>query len=76
MSVQELMFELIALTKEFGTAFSKRKEERNLLDFSDIEHFALKILVDRKEGKVIPSQAAEVLREQFAQIMIDRNNFV
>ncbi len=71
LAAKELMLELISLTKEFHINFSKKKEERNLLDFSDIEHYALKILVNKKGEKIEPTQAAEAYREQFAQIMID-----
>lgn len=48
---------------QFHEIFQDKKRERNLLDFSDIEHFALKILRD--------DQAAEEYRNRFRYIFID-----
>ena len=36
---------------EFEECFSKKKKEKNIIDFHDIEHFALKILVKKQEVK-------------------------
>ncbi len=60
---------LVQLAAAFTRAYQKGKEERNLLDFSDIEHFALRILVD-EQTKETTAAAAE-LREMFEEIMID-----
>ena len=40
---------LAQLTKDFAGRFSEKKREKNVLDFSDMEHFALEILL-KKEG--------------------------
>ena len=58
-----------ALAQSFSEAYAEKKEERKLLDFSDIEHFALKILVDEQTKE--PTAAARELRETFEEIMID-----
>ena len=47
------------------------KKKKNILDFNDLEHFALSILVEEKEGKIIPTKAAMELSEQFEEILID-----
>ena len=36
---------LVELTRQFAERFSKAKREKNILDFTDMEHFALKILM-------------------------------
>ena len=41
------------------------------VDFSDMEHLALKILVTRKDGECIPTDVAKGYAEYFAEIMID-----
>lgn len=58
---------------EFGQEFSKIKREKGLVDFNDLEHFCLKILLDReaKPGEVIPSMVAMELQERFAEVMVD-----
>ncbi len=60
---------LIEVTLAFIQAFSEKKREKNMLDFNDLEHFALKILVDEKTHE--PSQTAEELRKNYQEIMID-----
>ena len=60
---------LAELAQAFSEAFQEKKAERNLLDFSDIEHFALKILIDEQTKE--PTAAARELREIYEEIMID-----
>ncbi|MBR1390243.1 MAG: helicase-exonuclease AddAB subunit AddA [Lachnospiraceae bacterium] len=60
---------LIRLTMEFTEAFSAKKRERNVMDFNDVEHFALQILVDEETGK--PTATARVFRGMYEEIMID-----
>lgn len=52
----------------FSTAFSERKLSKNLLDFGDIEHFALKILLE-DDGRA--SDVAKVYQNQFTEILAD-----
>ncbi len=61
--------ELVRLTMAFAEAFAAKKQEKNLVDFSDLEHFALQILVDEdtKQAK----KTAEEFRDTFEEIMID-----
>ena len=50
-----------------------------MLDFSDMEHFALDILVTKDGDKVLPSPVAKELQEYYEEIMTDENkvsNFV
>ena len=63
---------LVRVTKEFMSRYEAAKQEKNLLDFNDLEHMALKILVERdEEGNPVPSAAARVLSGRFDEIMID-----
>lgn len=70
-SAGRAMSALVDLTIEFGRAFSKEKEEKNLLDFSDLEHFALQILVKREDKQEMPSRVAIDLSEYYEEILID-----
>ena len=64
--------ELVKLTIDFIHAFAKRKREDGVIDFNDMEHFALAILTsENKEGEVVPSKVAEELREYYQEIMTD-----
>ncbi len=40
--------ELVRLAIAFSEAFAAEKRRKNLVDFHDLEHFALEILVDAK----------------------------
>ena len=78
-AVRDVINVLIELTKEFAIEYAKKKEEKNLVDFSDLEHFALEILVEDKDGEKLPSKAALEISQQFEEIMIDEyqdSNFV
>ncbi|WP_455503272.1 helicase-exonuclease AddAB subunit AddA [Blautia sp.] len=39
---------LVELTREFIRLYGEKKREKNILDFTDMEHFALEILVERE----------------------------
>lgn len=60
---------MIEVTLLFQKAFSERKREKNLLDFNDLEHFALEILVDKETKEV--SRTAVELQKNYEEIMID-----
>ena len=57
---------------EFDEEFSKSKQEKNIVDFSDIEHFALNILlkIDEK-GNIEKSDVAKMYTEKYEEIAID-----
>ncbi len=73
--VSPVVRELAEMTIRFGEEFAARKREKNLIDFSDMEHLALSILCRREEREggvfVAPTAVALELREYFREIMID-----
>ncbi len=62
---------LLSLVGDYCGRMAEKKREKNLLDFSDMEHMALAILTERTQEGVRPSRTALELREHYAQIMID-----
>ncbi|MDE6365031.1 MAG: helicase-exonuclease AddAB subunit AddA, partial [Lachnospiraceae bacterium] len=69
---QESVEELVSLTLTFKKMLDQSKRDRNVIDFSDMEHFALQILLKRGEdGRIIPSNTALELQDYFEEIMID-----
>ena len=60
---------LIQVTIDFIEAYSAKKREKNILDFNDLEHFALEILIDGETKE--PSHTAQDLQKQYEEIMID-----
>lgn len=59
------------LVQQFADAFAQKKKSKNMIDFSDMEQFALQILTEEKEGRLVPSLSAREYQEQFAEVMID-----
>ncbi|WP_300529195.1 helicase-exonuclease AddAB subunit AddA [Peptacetobacter sp.] len=57
---------------EFWKKFEEVKRDKGIIDFNDIEHFALEILVDEDEnGCQIPSETAKRYSEEFKEIFVD-----
>ena len=61
---------LLELAEEFSARFQEAKEEKNLVDFNDLEHFALEILTggspDHRPGAV-----ADELSGIYEEILVD-----
>lgn len=62
---------LLDLTEAFIDSYGAKKREKNLVDFADLEHFALDILVEYADGQIRYTSAARELSEQFEEILID-----
>ncbi|MDR0952300.1 MAG: helicase-exonuclease AddAB subunit AddA [Oscillospiraceae bacterium] len=60
---------LLELTLDFERRYCDEKRKSNLLDFSDLEHLALKLLHDPISDA--PTQLARRLSERYREIMID-----
>ena len=59
---------LMDLVLDVQSAFSKEKARRGLLDFSDLEHCAVKLLTD---GAGNPSQLAQFLGTRYDEVLVD-----
>lgn len=63
---------LSELVLEFGDRFSKHKKEKNILDFNDLEHLCLKILIDHDDdNNIIPSSVALDFKNYFDEVLVD-----
>ncbi|WP_282173780.1 helicase-exonuclease AddAB subunit AddA [Cytobacillus firmus] len=64
--------ELVSLVKAFSIRFNQVKTEKGLVDFADLEHYCLEILSSPdEEGRLWPSEAALVCRNQFKEVLVD-----
>ena len=59
------------LVQDLWQELEERKQEKNLLDYGDLEHFALKLLVRPTEEGYERTAEAEELAESFREVMID-----
>jgi len=62
---------LVQLVKTFSDEFLSAKQSRNIIDFSDMEQYALQILTKESEGEFYPSEVAKSYQQKFAEVMID-----
>ncbi|MDE5589751.1 MAG: helicase-exonuclease AddAB subunit AddA [Acetatifactor sp.] len=62
---------LIDLVLDFRKRMAEKKQEKKVVDFTDMEHFALDILMERENGMAKPSRVALEYRQHFAEILID-----
>lgn len=68
-----LMEKMIDLVRCFARDYGWSKKEKGLVDFSDLEHFALQILLDEESTteKPVPSEAAMDYQAQFREVLVD-----
>ena len=66
--ITPILEKLANLVIEFTKNFAEKKKEKNCIDFNDIEHFALKILLDENNN---PTEVAKKYKEKFEEIAID-----
>ena len=62
---------LVELVQKFEEYFTKRKAEKSLLDFNDIEHLCLSLLAKETADGIEPTETAVAMRERFNEILID-----
>ena len=67
----KILKELQNLIIEFSNNFAEKKKEKNIIDFHDIEHFALKILLKEENGTIVETEVAKKYKEKFNEIAID-----
>ena len=70
-SMAPAMQGLVSYTLKFMERYAAAKKEKNLMDFSDLEQMALKILVAKEGDTYVPTREARVIAERFDEIMID-----
>lgn len=69
---REPVEELLKLVLTFKERLDERKRKENIIDFHDMEHMALQILLNKKEdGSREASPAALEYRQYFHEILID-----
>lgn len=59
---------LMDLVADFQRAYAAEKRRRNLLDFSDLEHFAVRLLLD-EDGQ--PTPLADSWSSRFEEVQVD-----
>ncbi|MBB6443497.1 helicase-exonuclease AddAB subunit AddA [Bacillus benzoevorans] len=72
--MQPIMETLVLMVQSFSERFSAVKREKGLVDFADLEHYCLEILLDpdaKNNGVLSPSNAALHYRDIFKEVLVD-----
>ena len=71
-AMYETLKEIKNVILKFISEYQKAKLQKSIIDFNDIEHLALQILVQKNEkGKYEPTEVAKEYQEMFEEIAID-----
>ena len=62
---------LVTLAKDFANRMLHEKRQRNIIDFNDMEHLALDILISYDDGQKNYTEVAKNLASKYNEIMID-----
>lgn len=65
------VLKLLELAEEFYRRYQESKKEKNIVDFNDLEHEALKILINRRDGKTEYTPVADELARRYTEILVD-----
>ena len=72
-NVSESLIPLIDLTVDFAQRFKEHKAKKRLMDFADVEHFALRLCCAGydEEGNPVPTAVGKSMSERYDEIYID-----
>lgn len=60
---------LLRFAQRFEKAYSREKQRRRMLDFSDLEHLSIQLLTDHYTGK--PTEIAREIANRYKEILVD-----
>ena len=67
-----LIRSLFGVVRRYAACFEEKKRERRLVDFNDLEHLSLALLVEKnEEGQLLRTPLARRLAEQFEEVLVD-----
>lgn len=69
--LRPIIAELFAFVRDFSRQLDVLKLERNVVDFGDLEHLTLKLLVQQSESGFEKTELARSLSQQFDFVMVD-----
>ena len=71
-TTKRLVEMLYRIVRRFSAIYQEKKQQQNLMDFSDIEHYALQLLTTQDEnGNRVPTTVAKELSLQYEEILVD-----
>ena len=65
------MDKLCDLVRKLTLRYGEKKSRADLLDYNDLEHYALQLLVEDRDGTPVPTPLAEEVAARFDWVMVD-----
>ncbi|HOV78616.1 MAG TPA: helicase-exonuclease AddAB subunit AddA [Bacillota bacterium] len=69
--IAPLVNEFAGLVLDFAESYRKAKAARGVVDFSDLEHYCLKLLEESGPDGPVPSETARELRKRYVEVLVD-----
>lgn len=75
-NVRGVLETILTLSRTFTERYLEEKQKKNCMDFSDVEHYALQILMNEQESEDgsrvhVPTDVALQLKNSYVEIMVD-----
>lgn len=71
-AIRPIVQALCGLVRDFGRVFEEKKAARHLVDFNDLEHLTLRLLLTRREdGGMERTKLAEELSAFYEEVLVD-----
>ena len=67
----KLLRYMLSFALDFSAALEEKKREKNVIDFSDMEHKALQVLLRKEQGEYVPTEVALAYQDYFEEVMVD-----
>lgn len=68
---RDVTLKLLELAGEFCRRYQESKREKNIVDFNDLEHEALKLLIKKEDGVLSYTPVADELSKRYVEILVD-----
>ena len=70
--LKPILSTLFALVKDFDRRFAEEKQRRHLIDFADLEHYAIQLLVEKQaDGSYGKTALAKQLSDELRYVLVD-----
>ena len=71
LGTKDVVIKLLELAEEFSKRYQEAKKDKNLVDFNDLEHYALQILAEHSDGRIRFTETADEIGSRFREILVD-----
>lgn len=70
-TLSPIVHQLFKTVRLFSEEYGRRKRDKNILDFNDLEHLTLQVLVKEEKGNTVFTDEAADIANRFDEVMVD-----